>query len=117
MSLYFPILLFILLTMVLGVVALSLGRVISPNLPHQAKLESYECGFPTVGTARLPFDLRYYRVAILFILFDLETAFLIPWALSLRHLGQPALLTMLIFLTVLCVGFIYEWRKGALAWT
>lgn len=113
---YLPILVAIIFSAFLGGLALVIGRLISPHRPYTAKLETYECGFPTFGDARLPFDMRYYRIAILFIIFDIETAFLFPWAVSLRQVGLPALLAMLFFLGLLAIGFIYEWKKGALEW-
>ena len=113
---YFPILIFILFGLFVGVSALSISRLTAPNRPDAAKLSPYECGFPGVSDARLPFDIRYYLVAILFIIFDLETAFLFPWAVSLRHIGLPGLAAMGIFIGLLLIGFIYEWKKGALEW-
>ncbi len=113
---YFPILVFIAFGLFIGVAAITIGRFSSPNRPDAAKLSPYECGFPGVSDARLPFDIRYYLVAILFIIFDLETAFLFPWAVSLRRIGTPGLLAMGIFIGLLLVGFIYEWKKGALEW-
>lgn len=113
---YLPILLFIGFGLFLGVAALILGRLISLHRPYPAKLETYECGFPPFKEARLPFDVRYYRIAILFIIFDLETAFLFPWAVSLRQIGLPGFLAMASFIGILLIGFIYEWRKGALQW-
>jgi NADH-quinone oxidoreductase subunit A len=113
---YLPILVFIGFGMALGLVALGIGRLISPYHPYAAKSAAYECGFPNFGDARLPLDIRYYRTAILFIIFDIETAFLVPWAVSFRQLGLTGLLAMLPFLCVLLVGFIYEWKRGALEW-
>lgn len=116
LQLYFPILVFIAFGLFVGVAALSIGRLIAPSRPDAAKLSPYECGFPGVNDARLPFDIRYYLVAILFIIFDLETAFLFPWAVSLRHIGTPGLAAMGIFIGLLFIGFVYEWKKGALEW-
>lgn len=113
---YFPILIFIVFGLFLGVAALSMGYLTGLQRPDWAKLSPYECGFPGMSDARLPFDVRYYLVAILFIIFDLETAFLFPWAVSLRHIGLPGLLAMGIFLSLLLFGFVYEWKKGALQW-
>lgn len=113
---YFPILIFIAFGIFVGVVALTIGRLTGLRRPDTAKLSSYECGFPGIGDARLPFDIRYYLVAILFIIFDLETAFLFPWAVSLRRIGLSGLIAMGIFLALLLIGFIYEWKKGALQW-
>ena len=113
---YLPILLFILVGLTVGVVLLSVGSVLSPNRPDPAKLSPYECGFEAFEDARMKFDVRYYLVAILFILFDLEIAFLFPWAVSLRDIGATGFWAMMIFLTILVVGFVYEWKKGALEW-
>ena len=113
---YFPILLFIVVGLGLGVVLLSLGALLSPHKPDAAKLSPYECGFEPFDDARIRFDVRYYLVAILFIIFDLEVAFLFPWAVSLGDLGAFGFWSMLIFLGVLTVGFAYEWKKGALEW-
>jgi len=113
---YFPILVFIFFGLFIGVAALFIGWFAAPNRPNVAKLSPYECGFPAANDARLPFDVRYYLVAILFIIFDLETAFLFPWAVSLRHIGLPGLTAMGLFIGILLLGFIYEWKKGALQW-
>jgi len=113
---YFPILVFIIVSLFLGLLALMIGRILGPHNPYAAKQETYECGFPSFGDARLPFEMRYYRIAILFIIFDLETIFLFPWAISFRQIGLQGLLTMGVFLGILLVGFIYEWKKGALEW-
>ena len=113
---YFPVLLFILVGLAIGVVPLLLGRVLAPNRPDAAKLSPYECGFEAFEDARMKFDVRYYLVAILFILFDLEIAFLFPWAIVLKEIGMTGFISMMIFLTILVFGFIYEWKKGALEW-
>jgi NADH-quinone oxidoreductase subunit A len=113
---YFPILLFILFGLALGALMLGLGRMVAPNRPDPEKLSPYECGFEAFEDARMKFDVRYYLVAILFILFDLEIAFLFPWAVVLRDIGLFGFVAMMIFLAILVVGFIYEWRKGALEW-
>lgn len=113
---YLPVLLFILVGMGVGVVPLVLGYVLGPNRPDAAKNSPYECGFEAFEDARMKFDVRYYLVAILFILFDLEIAFLLPWAVALRDVGVAGFAAVLIFLTVLVVGFVYEWKKGALDW-
>ena len=113
---YFPILLFILVGLGVGVAPLVLGKLLGPNRPDPEKLSPYECGFEAFEDARMKFDVRYYLVAILFILFDLEIAFLFPWAIVLQELGWFGLTAMLIFLGILVVGFIYEWKKGALEW-
>ena len=117
---YFPILIFIFVGLAIGVVPLTLGWLISLRLgthkPDAAKLSPYECGFEAFEDARMKFDVRYYLVAILFILFDLEIAFLFPWAVVLKEIGLFGFLAMMIFLAILVVGFIYEWKKGALEW-
>ena len=113
---YFPILLFILVGIGVGVAPVVLGKLLAPNRPDPEKLSPYECGFEAFEDARMKFDVRYYLVAILFILFDLEIAFLFPWAIVLRDIGWFGLISMLLFLGILVVGFIYEWKKGALEW-
>jgi NADH-quinone oxidoreductase subunit A len=113
---YFPILLFILVGLVIGLGPLILGKLVSPHKPDSEKNSPYECGFEAFEDARMKFDVRYYLVAILFILFDLEIAFLFPWAVVLQEIGLAGFLAMLLFLFVLVVGFIYEWVKGALEW-
>ena len=113
---YFPVLLFILFGVIVGVVLLTVGTVLSPNRPDAEKLSPYECGFEAFEDARMRFDVRYYLVAILFILFDLEIAFLFPWAVVLQEIGMFGFVAMMIFLAILVVGFIYEWKKGALDW-
>jgi len=113
---YFPILLFILVGLAVGVVPVALGRLIGPNKPDSEKLSPYECGFEAFEDARMRFDVRYYLVAILFILFDLEIAFLFPWAVVLDQIGTFGFVSMLLFVAILVVGFIYEWKKGALDW-
>ncbi|OHX12509.1 NADH-quinone oxidoreductase subunit A [Chromobacterium sphagni] len=115
---YFPILLFILVGLLVGVLPLLLGKLLSPNRPDPEKLSSYECGFSAFEDARMRFDVRYYLVAILFILFDLEVAFMIPWAVTLKdELGLFGLGAMAVFLGILTIGFVYEWKKGALKWS
>ena len=113
---YFPILLFILVGLGVGVAPLVLGKLLAPSRPDPEKLSPYECGFEAFEDARMKFDVRYYLVAILFIIFDLEVAFLFPWAVSLGNIGLLGFWSMMIFLAVLTVGFIYEWKKGALEW-
>ena len=113
---YFPILLFILFGLGLGTLMLAVGRFVSPNRPDAEKLSPYECGFEAFEDARMKFDVRYYLVAILFILFDLEIAFLFPWAVVLQDIGIFGFSAMMLFLLILVVGFIYEWKKGALEW-
>lgn len=113
---YFSILVFIGLGILFGLGPMLLGWLLGPKKPNPTKLSAYECGYEAFENARLPFDVRYYLVAILFILFDLETAFLFPWAIALRNIGWFGLAAMGIFVALLLVGFIYEWRKGALEW-
>ena len=113
---YFPILLFILVGLGVGVAPIVLGRVVAPSRPDSEKNSPYECGFEAFEDARMKFDVRYYLVAILFILFDLEIAFLFPWAVALKEIGAVGFWAMMIFLAILVVGFIYEWKKGALDW-
>ena len=100
----------------IGGVALAAGKILAPNKPDTAKLSPYECGFEAFENTRMKFDVRYYLVAILFIIFDLEIAFLFPWAVVLDEVGMFGFLAMVIFLLVLVIGFIYEWMKGALEW-
>ena len=113
---YFPILVFIGVGVVMGVLPVLLGWLVAPNNPDSEKLSPYECGFEAFEDARMKFDVRYYLVAILFILFDLEIAFLFPWAIVLKEIGLFGFVSMMIFLAILVVGFIYEWMKGALEW-
>ena len=113
---YFPILLFIIVGLAVGVGPVVLGWLLAPNRPDSEKLSPYECGFEAFEDARMKFDVRYYLIAILFILFDLEIAFLFPWAVALKEIGMFGFVAMLVFLAVLVVGFIYEWVKGALEW-
>ena len=113
---YVPILLFILVGLLIGAAPMLLGALLGPSKPDPEKLSPYECGFEAFEDARMKFDVRYYLVAILFILFDLEIAFLFPWAVSLDAIGFFGFLSMMIFLTILVVGFVYEWMKGALDW-
>lgn len=113
---YLPVLLFIIVGAGVGVIPLLLGYILGPNKPDVAKNSPYECGFEAFEDARMKFDVRYYLVAILFILFDLEIAFLLPWAVATDAVGLTGFIAVLIFLTVLLVGFVYEWKKGALDW-
>jgi NADH-quinone oxidoreductase subunit A len=113
---YLPVILFIVVGVLVGVIPQAIGFTLGPNRPDAAKNSPYECGFEAFEDARMKFDVRYYLVAILFILFDLEIAFLFPWAVSLREIGMPGFLAMMLFLGILVVGFIYEWKKGALDW-
>ena len=113
---YLPVLLFIVVGTAVGVVPQLIGYVLGPNRPSAPKNSPYECGFEAFGDARMPFAVRYYLVAILFILFDLEIAFLFPWALSLKEIGPTGFWAGMVFLGILSVGFVYEWKKGALDW-
>jgi NADH-quinone oxidoreductase subunit A len=113
---YFPILLFIAVGLAVGVAPMVLGRLLGPHRPDPEKLSPYECGFEAFEDARMKFDVRYYLVAILFILFDLEIAFLFPWAIVIKDIGLAGFLAMMLFLAILTVGFVYEWMKGALEW-
>ncbi len=113
---YLPILIFLGLGLFIGVAALNAGRLIGPSRPDPAKNSPYECGFEAFEDARMKFDVRYYLVAILFIIFDLEIAFLFPWAVVLDEIGLFGLISMAVFLGILIIGFIYEGRKGALEW-
>ena len=113
---YFSILLFLAIGLGMGVVLLLAGGILGPRRPNDEKLSPYECGFEAFEDSRMKFDVRYYLVAILFIVFDLEIAFLFPWAVALDSVGTVALAAMGVFLLVLVVGFIYEWKKGALEW-
>ena len=113
---YFPILLFIVVALTFGGVLVGAGALLAPNRPDSEKLSPYECGFEAFEDARMKFDVRYYLVAILFILFDLEIAFLFPWAVVINEIGLAGFLAMMLFLGILVVGFVYEWMKGALEW-
>jgi len=113
---YVPILIFLAIALVVGVVPIIAGLILGKRIPEDAKDSPYECGFDAFEDSRMRFDVRYYLVAILFIIFDLEIAFLFPWAVALRDIGMQGLLAMALFLGVLIVGFIYEWKKGALNW-
>jgi NADH-quinone oxidoreductase subunit A len=113
---YFPILLFIIVGTIVGAAPMVLGKLLGPSKPDPEKLSPYECGFEAFEDARMKFDVRYYLVAILFILFDLEIAFLFPWATVVNDIGFAGFVSMMIFLAILVVGFVYEWMKGALEW-
>jgi NADH-quinone oxidoreductase subunit A len=113
---YFPIMLFLFIALGLSVGFIVLNFVFSPKNPDPEKLSAYECGFEPFNDSRMEFDVRFYLVAILFIIFDLEIAFLFPWAISLGTIGLYGYISMLVFLFILTIGFIYEWRKGALDW-
>ena len=117
---YFPVLVFILVGLAAGVLFILLGTILGPKRHYAEKDQPFECGFEAFENARMKFDVRYYLVAILFILFDLEVAFMIPWAVVFKDLlaqsGQFAFWSMFVFIVVLGVGFVYEWKKGALEW-
>ena len=113
---YLPILVFITIGGVIGAVVIALGFLLGPQRPDSEKRSPYECGFEAFEDSRMKFDVRYYLVAILFIIFDLEIAFLFPWAVVLDEIGLVGFWAMVLFLGILVVGFIYEWKKGALEW-
>ncbi len=113
---YLPILIFIVVGVAFGVLAITGGFLLAPHHPDSEKLSPYECGFEAFEDSRMKFDVRYYLVAILFIIFDLEIAFLFPWAVVLKQIGLFGFMAMMVFLGILVVGFIYEWKKGALEW-
>ena len=113
---YVPILIFLGVALMLGSVLIGAGFVLGPHRPDAEKLSAYECGFEAFSDSRMKFDVRYYLVAILFIVFDLEIAFLFPWAVALEAVGMVGLAAMGVFLAILVVGFVYEWKKGALEW-
>ncbi len=113
---YLPILIFIIVGLLAGAAFLVVGFVLSPRRPDAEKGSPYECGFEAFEDARMKFDVRFYLVAILFILFDLEIAFFFPWAVVLDQVGPTGFWAMMIFLGILVIGFIYEWKKGALEW-
>lgn len=113
---YIPVLIFMVIGVVVGLIAPTLGYLLGPRRPNPEKNSTYECGFDPFTDSRSPFDVRYYLVAILFIIFDLETAFLVPWSVVFRQFGWSGLAVMGVFLGLLTVGFVYEWKKGALEW-
>jgi NADH-quinone oxidoreductase subunit A len=113
---YLPIAVFFGISSVLSLVIITLPRLLAYTKYNKAKLETYECGFAPFGDARSKFDVRFYLVAILFIIFDLEVTFLMPWAITLGPIGRFGFFSMMFFLFVLTIGFIYEWKKGALEW-
>jgi NADH-quinone oxidoreductase subunit A len=113
---YLPILLFLIVSTGLGVVLLVMGWALGPKRPDAEKLSPYECGFEAFEDARMQFDVRYYLIAIQFIIFDLEIAFVFPWAVNFRNLGIVGLTEMGIFIGLLVLGFVYVWKKGALEW-
>tara|TARA_Y100000748_G_C15248460_1_gene391902 strand:+ start:140 stop:508 length:369 start_codon:yes stop_codon:yes gene_type:complete len=113
---YFSIVLFLIIALILSFGFIVINFLFSPKKPDPEKLSAYECGFEPFNDSRMQFDVRFYLVAILFIIFDLEIAFLFPWAISLGKIGLLGFISMMIFLFILTVGFIYEWKKGALDW-
>ncbi len=113
---YLPILIFLIVALGLGAVMILAGSLLGPSRPDSEKLSPYECGFEAFEDSRMKFDVRFYLVAILFIIFDLEIAFLFPWAVVLDQIGLFGFLAMVVFLAILVVGFVYEWKKGALEW-
>jgi len=113
---YLPILVFLAAGLVVGALMITVGFVLGTRRPDDEKLSPYECGFEAFEDARMKFDVRYYLVAILFIIFDLEIAFLFPWAVVLEKIGMVGFWAMVVFLGILVIGFIYEWKKGALEW-
>jgi NADH-quinone oxidoreductase subunit A len=113
---YLPTLLFLIVATGIGVALIIAGNVLGPKRPSAEKLSAYECGFEAFENARMPFDVRYYLVAILFIVFDLEIAFVFPWAVVFRELGVFGLVEMGVFLALLVIGFVYVWKRGALEW-
>jgi len=113
---YLPIILFLVIALSLSSAFIAINLILSPKNPDPEKLSAYECGFEPFEDSRIEFDVRFYLVAILFIIFDLEIAFLFPWAISVGNIGLLGFSSMMIFLGILTVGFIYEWKKGALDW-
>ena len=116
LSEYLSIIIFLFIALALSIGFVFINFILSPKNPDPEKLSTYECGFEAFGDSRIEFDIRFYLVAILFIIFDLEIAFLFPWAISLGNIGLLGFVSMMIFLFILTVGFIYEWKKGALDW-
>ena len=113
---YFSIILFLIIALMISLAFIFVNFLFSPKNPDPEKLSAYECGFEPFNDSRMEFDVRFYLVAILFIIFDLEIAFLFPWAISLGNIGILGFTSMMIFLFILTIGFIYEWKKGALDW-
>ena len=116
LSNYFSIILFLFIALALSIGFVLANFLAAPSNPDPEKLSAYECGFEAFDDSRMEFDVRFYLVAILFIIFDLEIAFLFPWAISLGNIGALGFWSMMIFLFILTIGFIYEWKKGALEW-
>ena len=113
---YLPLVIFFAVAMVIGLALLIAPFLVAPSNPDPEKLAAYECGFPAFDDARMKFDVRFYLVSLLFIIFDLEVAFLFPWALAFHDIGAYGFWSMILFLAVLTIGFVYEWKKGALEW-
>jgi len=113
---YAPILVFIVIALAMGVMPLMLTVMVASQKPDPEKLSAYECGFEAFEDARMQFDVRFYLVAILFVVFDLETAFMFPWAIVLDDIGMFGFIEMMLFLAILLVGYVYAWKKGALQW-
>jgi NADH-quinone oxidoreductase subunit A len=113
---YIPIFIFILIALVMGVAPLILTQFLAEQKPDAEKLSAYECGFEAFEDSRMQFDVRFYLIAILFVVFDLESAFMIPWAIVLNKIGLFGFVEMVLFLLILLVGYIYAWKKGALQW-
>ena len=116
LSPYIPVFLFILVTVAFGIVTLLVAKLVRPNRPYPEKLSPYECGVPPLMEARERFFIRFYIIAILFVLFDVEAAFLYPWAVLYGKIGLYGFIEMMIFIAILLVGYVYAWRKGALDW-
>ena len=116
LSEYLSIIIFLFIALALSIGFVFINFILSPKNPDPEKLSTYECGFEAFDNSRIDFDIRFYLVAILFIIFDLEIAFLFPWAISLGNIGLLGFFSMMIFLSILTIGFIYEWKKGALEW-
>lgn len=113
---YLPVLVFLSIGLGLGFVLLIAGLLLAPHRPNKEKYSQYECGFEPFEDSRFKFDVRFYLVAILFIIFDLEVAYLFPWAVVMKNLAWPGIIAMVAFLSLLLIGFVYEWKKGALEW-
>jgi len=113
---YFPVLVFLIIAIVLSIVIILIPFIINKMRPNPEKNSPYECGFEGEGPIRNEFKVQFYLVAILFIIFDLEVAFLFPWAVALREIGEVGFWSMMVFLTLLTIGFVYEWKRGALEW-
>lgn len=113
---YLPIIVFLVLALAVSIIPVVLAKLVAPSHPSRAQQAPFECGFPSEGDMRVPFDIQYYLVAILFILFDLETAFLFPWAVAIKEIGWFGFSCMMVFLGILTIGFLFEWKMGALDW-